>query len=132
MDAESKNIVLTSAAQHAVKIFQAENQDFAGKELRLYLDGKGCDGFYYGVTFDNAESNDLRFEQRDEATQQKIIDVVVDPDTLQFVEGSIIDWNEDERGRGFLVENPNQRAFRGKFFKRESWKEKLTGKQNLN
>jgi iron-sulfur cluster assembly accessory protein len=122
-------IQLTDAAKGAVQRFQRENSEFRGKELRLYLEGKGCDGFYYGVTFDDATSNDIRFEQCDQGTATKIVDLVVDPDTLQFVEGVKIDWADDERGRGFLVDNPNQKAFRGKFFKRESWKRKLTSVQ---
>jgi iron-sulfur cluster assembly accessory protein len=83
--------------------------------LRVYLEGKGCDGFYYGVAFDT--------EQRPDDTVLEIngLTIVVDKDSLSFMEGSKVVWVDDERGRGFLVENPNQRAYRGKFYKRKDW-----------
>jgi iron-sulfur cluster assembly accessory protein len=93
-------------------------------DLRLYLDGKGCDGFYYGVSFDERSPQDHVF------TQENQIDIIVDPETIKYVAGSIIDWVDDERGRGFLVENPHHRKFRGKFFKSKTWLDRLAA-QNL-
>jgi len=116
-----ENIVLTAAAVEAAKNQYATNAEHTGKSLRLYLDGKGCDGFFYGVTFDQAEATDLHFLQHD-------IDVIVDPETIEFVHGSTIDWVDDERGRGFLVDNPRHSKFRGKFYKRPSWQAKFTSR----
>jgi iron-sulfur cluster insertion protein len=91
----------------------------AGKALRVYIEGKGCDGFYYGVSFDDANERDERFAQGS-------LTLVVDPDSRQFLAGSTIDWVDDERGRGFLVDNPGHRRFRGKFYKKSEWRERLT------
>jgi iron-sulfur cluster insertion protein len=121
---ENTTIVMSQNAILEASRLQTQNPDFQGKDLRLYLEGKGCDGFFYGVTFDDATQSDHHFLQHSEDLSIKI-DLLVDPDTLQFVEGCLIDWANDERGKGFIVNNPNQRAFRGKFFKRESWREKL-------
>ena len=115
-------ITLTPRAIDSACALQKDNRDYANKSLRLYLDGKGCDGFYYGVTFDDANPTDTHF-------QNGVIDLVVDPDTLEFVLGSTIDWVDDERGKGFLVDNPNHKKFRGKFYKRTSWQEKLAAKK---
>ena len=86
--------------------------------LRLYLAGKGCDGFYYGVSFDSANGDDMHF-------QQGGVEIIVDPATLEFVSDSTIDWVSDERGTGFLVSNPKHRQYRGKFYKRPKWQSRL-------
>ena len=89
--------------------------------LRLYLEGKGCDGFYYGVAFDHAMPSDHHFPHGE-------VDVIVDADSLRFVTGSTIDWVDDQRGRGFLVDNPAHKKYRGKFYKKSFWRERLTPK----
>ena len=86
--------------------------------LRLYLEGKGCDGFYYGVAFDYPTSSDHHFPQGG-------VDVIVDSDSLRFVAGSSIDWVDDQRGSGFLVTNPAHKKYRGKFYKKSFWRQQL-------
>ncbi len=88
--------------------------------LRLYVEGKGCDGFTYGVSFDDSAPDDLHFVQDG-------LSCIIDPQSLEFCKGSQIEWVDDERGTGFLVENPNQRKFRGKFYKRKAWLERFEG-----
>jgi iron-sulfur cluster insertion protein len=120
-DQNYRGIELTErAAEMAIKL-AAENSEYSGKVLRLYLDGKGCDGFFYGVSFDQPSPQDLKFSSNNTV-------IVVDSDSIEFVDGSNIDWVDDERGRGFLVENPNHRKFRGKFYKRSNWQTKLEEK----
>lgn len=121
---EEECVRLDSQALSAAKHLQQTEQDYADLPLRLYLDGKGCDGFYYGVTFDSLREGDLVF-------QQDTITIVVDPDTLEFVKGSTITWVDDERGKGFLVENPRHRKFRGKFYKKRAWQERLAAKKSI-
>jgi iron-sulfur cluster assembly accessory protein len=115
---DGRGIELTPAAIAAAFKLKSENKTYETLPLRLYIEGKGCDGFYYGVTFDSPQEKDYHF------TQDKV-ELVVDPDTLQYCEGSKIDWVDDERGTGFLVDNPKHRQFRGKFYKRKTWQEKL-------
>jgi iron-sulfur cluster assembly accessory protein len=113
-----QSIKFTPSAIEQAKDLEATVKKYSGKPLRLYLDGKGCDGFFYGVCFDE-------HRQGDEVIEQDAVTLVVDQETYQFVEGSTIDWVDDERGAGFLVENPNHKKFRGKFFKRKQWQERL-------
>jgi iron-sulfur cluster assembly accessory protein len=109
---------ITEAAAMAAKQLQADNPDYNTLPLRVYIDGKGCDGFYYGVAFDAKLPDDFIFNSRD-------IQLIVDPSTLQFVYGSVVDWISDDRGTGFLVLNPNHERFRGKFYKKSAWSQVL-------
>ena len=125
LNKKSKKIILSALALDKSIELINENKDLELKSLRLYLDGKGCDGFYYGVSFDDAQENDIHFIHRG-------IDLIVDPDTLEFVAGAVIDWVDDERGQGFLVDNPNARKYRGKFYKKENWQRRLKAKKTAS
>lgn len=112
------SLKVTEAAAKAVQHLRVENPSYNNMPLRVYIDGKGCDGFYYGVAFDAKMQDDFVFNSQE-------IQLIVDPSTLQFVYGSVIDWISDDRGTGFLVSNPNHERFRGKFFKKKAWSQAL-------
>ena len=120
-------ITLSPEAIQQAKALQASNPDWQGLPLRVYLEGKGCDGFYYGVSFDAVRESDLIFQQG-----ESDISLITDSDSYQFIKGSQVIWVDDERGQGFLVENPKHKEFRGKFYKRKAWKEKLIAEKNQN
>ena len=115
---QSFPVVFTDEAVAAALDLQAKSPEYQDLSVRLYIDGKGCDGFYYGVTFDKPSDEDLKFEV-------KGLQVIVDNETLKYIRGSEISWANDERGTGFLVSNPNHKKFKGKFFKREKWQERM-------
>ena len=114
-------IEFTSLGLQQAQNLEQSVAEYKGKPIRLYLEGKGCDGFFYGVCFDTERPDDT-------SILQGSLKIVVDKETLQYVDGSSIDWVDDERGKGFLVSNPNHKQFRGKFFKRKQWKTKLMEK----
>lgn len=101
------------AAERAVDL--SARSKWQNKVLRLYIDGKGCEGFHYGVTFDDRRADDLSFPVSGK------LEIAVDPETYSYTRGSTISWVDDERGMGFLVDNPRHKYFRGKFFKRPNW-----------
>lgn len=115
----SAAIIFSEEAVAAAVDLQNKTPEYANLPLRVYIDGKGCDGFYYGVTFDEPDPNDL-------VIRQSVISIVVDQETLKYVKGSTVSWVDDDRGRGFLVNNPNHRKFKGKFFRREKWQQRLS------
>lgn len=114
------SIEFTDQAISATHRLRSEVQEYRDKDLRVYLAGKHCDGFEYGVSFDTREDGDTVIPI------ETTFNVLCDPQTLEFVRGSKIDWVDDERGKGYLVSNPNHKKFRGKFFKKSEWKSKLT------
>ena len=101
---KTHDITFTDDAIKQAKIY-AEEPGYAGLDVRVYVEGKGCSGFTYGVSFDKATVEDA-------ISEQDGIKIIVDPGSLTFLRGSIVEWVDDERGAGFLVENPKASKFK--------------------
>lgn len=121
-------IHITENASHKALEILENNQNGLSDEqaegFRLYLAGKSCDGFQYGICLADSLPQDQKLPFPGQA-----FFLLIDPDTRDFVENCHIDYVDDERGAGFLIENSDQKKFRGKFFKRKAWVEKLSSKQ---
>lgn len=72
--------------------------------LRLAVDGGGCAGFTY--KFELAE----RPEDGDEVAETNGVKLIVDPISLELVQGSCVDFVEDLGGAAFRVTNPNAQS----------------------
>ncbi len=69
--------------------------------FRVYIQGGGCSGFQYGFQFEEAAAgDDLEFDQSG-------VRVVVDPMSLQYLDGAEVDFIDDLQGSRFVVNNPN-------------------------
>jgi iron-sulfur cluster assembly protein len=62
--------------------------------------GGGCSGFQYQLAFDEQRDGDVVFENRG-------LRLLVDRESLPYVRGSEIDYEESLQGAGFKVNNPN-------------------------
>ncbi len=62
--------------------------------------GGGCSGFQYQLAFDNQRDGDVVFEYDG-------LKILVDAQSLPYVDGSAIDYVESLQGAGFQVNNPN-------------------------
>ena len=94
-------IEITDKGAEKVHEFLAAQQadaDVAG--LRVGVRGGGCSGFQYQLAFDEQRENDIVFESHG-------LKLLVDGESLQFVRGSTIDYEESLQGAGFKVNNPN-------------------------
>ncbi len=89
------------AARRINEIMQAEP---AGSMLRISVNGGGCSGFQYGFDVDRARGDDDVVVERDGAT------VLVDEMSLQYMDGSVIDFVDDLIGQSFKIENPQATA----------------------
>ena len=69
--------------------------------LRVFVQGGGCGGMQYGMTFDDSPRED------DEISEQFGVKVIVDPISLFYVNGARIDYVDSLMGGGFAIENPN-------------------------
>jgi iron-sulfur cluster assembly accessory protein len=90
-------VSLTDIAAVKVRGF-LEGQQSAG--LRVGVRGGGCSGFQYALALDEPRDDDHIFDVEG-------IKVIVDPDSLTYVDGSEVDFTESLMGSGFQVNNPN-------------------------
>jgi iron-sulfur cluster insertion protein len=89
-----------SAAEVVRDLLQQRNLDDK-YGLRIFISGQGCSGFQYGMGFERKPTEtDMVFESEG-------LKVIVDEGSLQFMNGATINYIDDERGKGFLVDNPN-------------------------
>lgn len=93
-------IEFSDAAAAKVKTLIAEEENPELK-LRVYITGGGCSGFQYGFTFDEKVNDGDMTIEKDEVT------LVVDPMSLQYLVGGVVDYTEGLEGSRFLVNNPN-------------------------
>ena len=91
---------LTERAAEKVKSFAETNEEFKGKTFRVFIEGGGCSGFQYGFTFDEQRDGDSRL-------QVGGIEVLVDPQSAMYLNGSTVDFVDGLSGAGFVVKNPN-------------------------
>ena len=93
-------VALTDIAAEKVRTFM-DGQETAGEVgLRIGVRGGGCSGFQYALALDERRDDDHVFEAHG-------INVIVDPASLRYVEGSTVDYTESFQGQGFEVQNPN-------------------------
>ncbi|MBT3348662.1 MAG: iron-sulfur cluster insertion protein ErpA [Thiotrichales bacterium] len=97
------DIVFTTAAASRVKQMIAE-EDKGDLKLRVYITGGGCSGFQYGFSFaEKVEDDDL------EITTDGV-GMVVDPMSMQYLEGAEVDYYEGLDGSRFVINNPNAKT----------------------
>jgi len=96
-----QTVLLTPAAAEVVRdLRQKQNLDET-YALRVYISGQTCSGFQYGMALDNKP------RETDTTFTSEGLKVLVDDTSIQFMAGARVDYIDDERGKGFLVDNPN-------------------------
>src|SRR6476619_3200274 len=70
--------------------------------LRVWVAGGGCSGLSYGMALDDGEP-----EEGDQIFEQEGVKIYVDGLSLNYMDGSSVDFVEDALGGGFKIENPN-------------------------
>ena len=96
-----KVIAISDKGAEKVHEFLASvGDDVAMAGLRVGVRGGGCSGFQYQLAFDEQRDGDVVFETHG-------LKLLVDNDSLPYVSGSTIDYEESLQGAGFKVNNPN-------------------------
>ena len=94
-------ISLTARAAQEVNDILEQQGNPDDVALRIYVAGGGCSGLQYGMALDeNIEEGDEFFVDRD-------VRVVIDPMSLCYIKGSIVDYVETPMDGGFKIEKPN-------------------------
>jgi iron-sulfur cluster insertion protein len=93
-------ITITESAKIKILDLLAEegNPDLS---LRTFVQGGGCSGMSYGFTFDEVMNED------DFELPLEKFKVLVDSASMQYLQGSSIDYKEDLQGSQFVISNPN-------------------------
>jgi iron-sulfur cluster assembly accessory protein len=92
-------IVLTSRAANQVRTMRSGSETPDGR-LRLFVENGGCSGMQYGMSFDEPKPDDASFESEGVA-------IVVDPKSLEHLDGTTVDFDDGLHGKGFEIRNPN-------------------------
>ena len=87
-------------AEKVNEFLAAQEADVGVAGLRVGVRGGGCSGFQYQLAFDEQRDGDIVFESHG-------LKLLVDEESLPFVRGSVIDYEESLQGAGFKVSNPN-------------------------
>jgi iron-sulfur cluster insertion protein len=95
-----EQITITAAAADKVRTLLAEETN-SDLRLRMFVQGGGCSGFQYGFTFDEAQNDD------DFVIEQQGITLLVDALSMQYVQGSTVDYTKSLMGEQFEIKNPN-------------------------
>ena len=99
MNENARPVTLSpSAAKRIVKVLAREPQ---GAMLRVAVNGGGCSGFQYAFEITLKKASDDLIVSRDGAT------LLVDPVSLEFLNGAEVDFVDDLIGQSFKIHNPN-------------------------
>ncbi len=96
-----------TVTENAAKHIRGALAKIGGVGLRFGVRKVGCSGFAY--TFDYAQevnADDQLFQSHD-------VTVVVDKDSLGFVDGAVLDYAREGLSESFKVENPKAKAMCG-------------------
>jgi len=90
-----------TAAREIQTIIEQQELDAEKIRLRVGVKGGGCSGFSYLL--------DLTEQQRDADEQfaEHGVNIVCDPKSYLYLNGTTIDFKDEVMGRGFVFNNPN-------------------------
>lgn len=96
-----KAVVLTETAAAKIRELVAAEGD-PNLALRMAVRSGGCSGFSYEMFFDSEIDTDDIVERFGDDVR-----VVVDPDSVERLRGSTLDYKDGLMGAGFAIDNPN-------------------------
>lgn len=90
---------ITDAAQ---KAFEGLLSDRKGDYVRVSAgQACGCGRIGYQMNWEDEKS------QADVVVPTRGLDLVIDPDSVEYLEGGRIDYRQEAMQEGFVIENPN-------------------------
>ena len=92
-------VTLTEAAAAHVKAYLARRGK--GEGLRVGVRSTGCSGLMYVV--DDADA----IESKDQVFESRGLKVIVDEDSLAYLQGTELDYTREGLNEGFKFYNPN-------------------------
>jgi iron-sulfur cluster assembly protein len=96
----SEDVGLTARAADQVRKLMQENKLPETYGLRLGVKGGGCSGLSYVLGFDAAA------RPTDHVFEKEGVRIFVDPKSLFYISGTVLDFSDGLNGRGFTFNNP--------------------------
>lgn len=90
--------VTESAAQHIKRQIEQRGKGLA---IRVGVKTTGCSGLAYVLEYADA------LEDEDQVFESNEVKVVVDPKSLLYVDGTVMDFVQEGLNEGFKFTNPN-------------------------
>jgi iron-sulfur cluster assembly protein len=109
--ADSKKLGIEVTAKAASAIYrQLAKRGTPEASLRVGLRGGGCSGFMYVIEFHDGapRARDHVFDVKTEAGEN--VRVVVDPKSLLYLSGTVLEWEQTLLKQGFKFINPHEKA----------------------
>jgi iron-sulfur cluster insertion protein len=100
IDGTATTIELTPEAATKLQELRADDPTKRAY-LRLYVSGRSCCSFMYGLAFDE------KADDSDAITQAAGLKVAIDAQSLPYCDGAKVEWVDGPEGTGFLVRNPS-------------------------
>lgn len=91
--------VTDQAKKKAISLMEEEGKE--GFFIRVGVEGGGCSGLMYQLTFDNEE------KEGDKAFDDNGMKIVVDRKSYLYLVGTTLDYSGGLNGKGFVFQNPN-------------------------
>jgi iron-sulfur cluster assembly protein len=92
--------VAESAKQQVAHLLQSEKHP-EGAFVRVGVEGGGCSGLMYQLTFDN------EMKEGDQVFEDNGVKVVVDRKSFLYLVGTELEYTGGLNGKGFVFKNPN-------------------------
>jgi len=93
-------IAITEKAAQQVRMIQ-ERENRPDSLLRVSVIGGGCSGLSYKLSFED------QAKDKDQVVSMFDIKMLVDPKSILFLKGIVIDFTDGLEGQGFVFSNPN-------------------------
>ncbi len=97
---QTDTVRLTDAAKEMVQNLLTQ-KNVPDHGLRIFVSGGGCSGMQYGMALDSDAG------ENDHVINSEGVRVFVDPISMMYLSGSVVDYEDNLMGGGFRIDNPN-------------------------
>jgi iron-sulfur cluster assembly protein len=108
-DAKRLSIDVSPKAVEAIRK-QLNKRGTPDASLRVGLRGGGCSGFTYVIEFHDGPPRPRDRVLDFEAADGALVRVVVDPKSLLYLSGTVLEWEQTLLKQGFKFINPHEKA----------------------
>ncbi len=97
---ETPILSVTPAAVGVIRSLLVQ-RNIPNHALRVFVSGGGCSGLQYGMAFEES-ARDF-----DKVVEVDGVRLIIDPTSLMYLHGAVIDFVDSLMGGGFRIDNPN-------------------------